>query len=88
MKRHRSVANPHAHVEVDRVTFRLFPPYTALIAERAREANLKPSQFARLATMALADADLLQLGERLGRIETELMRLRRDFNEAVDTEEE
>lgn len=68
---------------VAKLTFRVFAPYDELIAERAREANLKPSQFARLATMALADANLLQLTERLTRIESELIRLRKDFNDAV-----
>lgn len=36
--------------------------------------------------MAVADGGLLDLSNRLQRIEDELLRLRRDFNEAVDSE--
>lgn len=70
--------------EVEKITFRLFPPYTARIAEQARVAKLNPNQFARVATMAVADGGLLDLSNRLQRIEDELIRLRRDFNDAVD----
>ncbi len=69
--------------QIDKLTFRLWPPYTELVAERAKSANLKPNQFARLATMALADAELLGLGQQLRRIEEELIRLRKDFNDAL-----
>ena len=69
--------------EIDKITFRLFPPYTARIAEQARVAKLTPNQFARIATMAIADGGLLDLSNRLQRIESELIRLRRDFNDAV-----
>lgn len=72
--------------EIDKITFRLFPPYTERIAEQARVAKLNPNQFARVATMAVADGGLLDLSNRLQRIEDELLRLRRDFNEAVDSE--
>ncbi len=72
--------------EIDKITFRLFPPYTARIAEQARVAKLNPNQFARVATMAVADGGLLDLSNRLQRIEDELIRLRRDFNDAVDDE--
>ena len=70
--------------EVDKITFRLWPPYTEKVAEQARAARLKPNQFARLATMSIADSGMLSLSNRLGRIEEELIRLRKDFNSAVD----
>lgn len=70
--------------EIDKITFRLFPPYTERIAEQAKVARLNPNQFARVATMAVADGGLLDLSNRLQRIEDELIRLRRDFNDAID----
>ena len=76
------LAEPAA--EIEKITFRLWPPYTAWVSEQARLARLKPNQFARVATMAAADGGLLDLSGRLGRIEDELLRLRKDFNDAVD----
>jgi len=73
--------------EVDKITFRLWPPYTGRIAELAALANLKPNQFARMATMAVSDGGLLDLSGRMKRIEEELIRLRRDFNDAVSDEQ-
>ncbi|TWU62351.1 hypothetical protein V7x_40800 [Crateriforma conspicua] len=70
--------------EVEKVTFRLFAPYDNLVAKQAQAARMKPNQFARIATMCVADGQLLNLSERMGRIEDELIRLRRDFNNAVD----
>jgi len=70
--------------DVDKVTFRLFAPYDSLVAKQAQAARMKPNQFARIATMCVADGQLLNLSERMGRIEDELIRLRRDFNDAVD----
>ena len=72
------------HRDVDKVTFRLFAPYDSLVAKQAQAARMKPNQFARIATMCVADGQLLNLSERMGRIEDELIRLRRDFNDAVD----
>lgn len=68
---------------VEKITFRLFPPYTERIAEQASLARVNPNQLARIATMAAADGGLLNLSERLQRIENELIRLRKDFNDAV-----
>jgi hypothetical protein len=64
---------------VERITFRLFPPYTERVAQQAARARLTPNQFARLATMAMTDGELLNLCGKLGRIEAELQRLRRDL---------
>ena len=69
--------------EVEKITFRVWPPYTGRIAEHAARARLKPNQFARIATMAVTDGGLLDLSGRMSRIEEELIRFRRDFNEAV-----
>lgn len=73
---------------IQKITFRLFPPYTERIVEQASLARVNPNQLARIATMAAADGGLLNMNERLQRIEDELIRLRRDFNQAivVDTE--
>ncbi len=66
-----------------KITFRLFPPYTQRVAEQAEAAKLKVNQYARIATMALADGGLLNLSERMQRIEDELIHLRLDFEQAV-----
>lgn len=67
----------------DKITFRLWPPYTEKIQEMADAAKLKPNQFARLATISVADGGLLNVAARMERIEDELIRLRKDFNSAV-----
>lgn len=74
--------------EVSKITFRLFPPYTEKVAMQATSAKVNPNQFARIATMAVADGGLLDLSQRMQRIEDELIRLRRDFNQAVDTDKD
>lgn len=66
-------------IRVEKITFRLFPPYTEKIAQQAGQARLSPNQFARIATMAMADGELLNLSDKLGRVECELRRLRRDL---------
>ncbi|MEM8671126.1 MAG: hypothetical protein AAGG48_26615 [Planctomycetota bacterium] len=67
----------------DKITFRLWPPYTEKIQEMAEAARLKPNQFARLAAISVADGGLLNMAARMERIEDELIRLRKDFNTAV-----
>lgn len=73
--------------QADKLTFRLWAPYSEKVMESATAAGLSPNQFGRLATMAMADSGLLQLVDRLGRIENEMIRLRRDFNEAIHHDE-
>ncbi|HBE66684.1 MAG TPA: hypothetical protein DDW52_00915 [Planctomycetaceae bacterium] len=63
----------------DKITFRLWPPYTEKIQEMADAAKLKPNQFARLATISVADGGLLNVAARMQRIEDELIRLRQDL---------
>lgn len=71
---------------VEKLTFRLFPPYTEIVTEAARHVRLSPNEFGRVATMAAADSGLLGVHERLGKIEDELKRLRKDFNNATEEE--
>lgn len=54
----------------------------------ADAAKLKPNQFARLATISIADGGLLNVAQRMERIENELIRLRKDFNTAVSPNKE
>jgi ABC-type branched-subunit amino acid transport system ATPase component len=75
---HMSQQKDHAN-RVEKITFRLFPPYTEKVAQQAGQARLSPNQFARIATMAMADGELLNLSDKLGRVECELRRLRRDL---------
>ena len=69
--------------EVAQLSFRLWPPYSLMVARQAAAAGMKPTQFARLATMAMVDSGLLSLAKRLGRVEDELIRLRKDFNDSL-----
>ena len=66
-----------------KITFRLFPPYTERVAEQAAASKIKVNQFARIATMAMADGGLLNLSERMQRVEDEIIHLRLDFEQAV-----
>jgi hypothetical protein len=66
-------------LSVDKITFRLFPPYTEKVASLAAQARLSPNQFARMATMAMTDGELLNLRVMLGRLELEIRELRRDL---------
>ena len=70
--------------EVEKLTFRLWSPYTSLVAERAKAVRLTPNQFARVATMSFADNQLLEVQQQMSRIEDALIRLRKDFNNAVE----
>ena len=69
--------------QATQLSFRLWSPYSDRVVEQANTAGIKPTQFARLATMAMVDNGLLSHNDRLKRIEDELIRLRKDFNEAV-----
>lgn len=69
----------------EKITFRLWPPYTEKIQEMAEAAKLKPNQFARIATISVADGGLLNVAARMERIESELIRLREDINAAVQS---
>lgn len=69
--------------QVEKLSFRLWPPYTEKVYRSAQAVGISPNQFGRVATMTVADQGLLELPERLARIEDELIRLRKDFNDAV-----
>jgi hypothetical protein len=72
--------------QAEKITFRLWPPYTKRISEMAEAARLKPNQFARMATMAVADNGLLDLNNRLKCIEEVLIGLRMDLNRMLDAQ--
>ena len=72
-----------SNAEVTQLSFRLWPPYSQMVVRQAAAAGMRPTQFARLATMAMVDSGLLSLAKRLGRVEDELIRLRKDFNDSL-----
>ena len=80
----KGMGRPKNDSEVRQLSFRLWEPYSNRVLEQSKAAGIKPTQFARLATMAMVDSGLLAVSERLRRIEDELIRLRKDFNEAVE----
>lgn len=72
-----------ANAQAEKLTFRLAPRYAEKVVEAAKAAGVTPNQFGRIATMAVAQNGFLALSDRLGLIEEELIRLRKDFNDAV-----
>ena len=73
--------------QAEKLTFRLTPRYAEKVFESATAAGVSPNQFGRLATMAIAQHGFLGLSDRLARMEEQLIRLRKDFNDAVYREE-
>lgn len=69
--------------ERDRLTFRLKAPYQRLVAERAKAVGMSPHQFGKFATMVVADHEMLELKRDLQLIRDELIRIRKDLNEAL-----
>lgn len=69
---------------IEKVTTRLFPPYSERVAEHLQAAGVTPSQFTRQAIMLVIDGGLIHANQRLARIEEQLIRLRKDFNEAIE----
>jgi hypothetical protein len=69
--------------QAEKLTFRLWTPYSEKVLEKAVTLGMSPNQFGRLATIAMADHGFLEVRERMARMEEELIRLRRDFNNAV-----
>ena len=70
----------------EKLTFRLAPRYAARVVEVANAAGISPNQFGRIATMAVAQNGFLGLSESQARIEEQLIRLRKDFNEAIEND--
>ena len=68
----------------EKVTFRLFPPYPELVSRRAKAAGLGVNAFARLACMTVADSELLDLHGSIRRLEEQLIRLRKEFKDALE----
>lgn len=83
MTEKKNKKNREAKDEVEKVTFRLWPPYSTRIVEQAKAARVQPNQFARLATMAMVDGGFLDLGEKMARLEGAIIGFRRDFNNVV-----
>ena len=67
---------------VEKISFRLFPPYTERVATIARTSQLSPNQLARIATMSMADNGLLNLSERMCGVERELRKLRLQMSDS------
>jgi hypothetical protein len=72
--------------KAEKISFRLWPPYSERITKMAEAARVKPNQFARMATMAVADNGLLDLNNRLKCIEEVLIRLRMDVTRLIEHE--
>ena len=68
--------------QAKQLSFRLWEPYSEWVVDHAKAAGIKPTQLARLATMAMVDTGMLMYSQRLERIENELIRLRKDLNDA------
>lgn len=66
------------------VAFRLWPPYSDLLETTAKAARMKANDFARLATMFVTDAELLDLSGRMQRFEEQLIRLRQEIGSPPD----
>ena len=64
--------------------FRTWSPYIERVTQTAEYAKLTPNQLARVATMFFVDSGVLELRDSMRRIEDELIRLRRDFNDAIE----
>jgi len=71
----------------EKLTFRLAPRYAEKLVEQSRAANVSPNQFARIATMLVAQNGLLDFNSRLGVIEETLVRFKKDFDDAIVTDE-
>lgn len=69
--------------QCEKVTVRFAPSQAARIAEQCRLAGLRPAQYVRVAAFGFTEHRHLDLIAKLGRVEDELIRLRRDFNDAV-----
>lgn len=77
------MSNQQKKGKATQLSFRLWDPYSERVVKQAKAAGIKPTQLARIATMVMVDSGLFSQKERLQRIEDELIRLRKDFNDAV-----
>ena len=72
--------------KAEKLSFRLSPRYAEKVAEASQAANVSPNQFARIATMIVAQNGLVGLSGEVGLMHEALIRLRDDFNRAVSTD--
>ena len=62
-------------LKAEKITFRLSPRYAEKLADVSKEANIGPNQFARIATMLVAQNGLMSLNGRMGMIEDTNIRI-------------
>ena len=63
---------------------RFWEPYDGLVMRQAEQAGIKPNQLVRVATMSFVDHQLLDVNERLTRIESSLVQLISEFSEEAE----
>lgn len=74
--------------QAEKLTFRLTPEYAELVYKLADSSGLTPNQVGRMATMFMVRNRFHEFPEKFARIEDAVIRLTRDFNEAVVREGE
>lgn len=74
--------------QAEKLSFRLTPEYARLVFQVAEASGLTPNQVGRMATMFMVRNRFHEFPERFGRMEDALIRLTRDFNDAVYREGE
>ncbi len=72
--------------QCEKITSRFAKSQAEKMAAQCEASGIKPSQYLRLAGMAFTDFRFLDLIGRMQRVEDEILRLRDDFNEAVQPE--
>lgn len=65
------------------IAFRLAADYAKIVARAARAAGVKPNQYARIVTIAVAQNRLLDLSARTARIEDGVIRIRKELGELI-----
>lgn len=74
--------------QCERITSRFDKHYARKLAEQCARNGMKPAQLVRFAAMVLIDFSALDLVSKVQRVEDEMIRFRRDFNDAVYRDEE
>jgi len=74
--------------QAEKLTFRLTAEYAELVYKLAESAGLTPNQVGRMTTMFMVRNRFDEFPEKFGRVENALIRLTRDFNDAVYREGE
>jgi len=74
--------------QAEKLSYRLSEEYAELVGAMAEESGLTPNQIGRMATMFMVRNRFHEFPEKFGRVENALIRLTKDFNEAVYREGE